>query len=259
MCKCQHSPIYLPEPRATSCNPLFTSVSTALPRAHCSPPHRPSPSFLSLEHPSILHPFHPLFSTSIPRVLHLNNQPPPHPTPSFPAMLHSFPSHTHTSLSSHFYFLHLSCFTNPLTLSSCPSSLSWIMALHWSHIMTFPVLSITTASHFLGLLHCTTAIALPTSTCIYFKTRACPFTFGPVRSQNTSSLSSSSPSVSFCHLSLFFHFFVFLLVSLYPSLYLSVIAVMTHVVRTCSAVEGPPWFHKLRLATLKVWLHVGSV
>lgn len=32
---------------------------------------------------------------------------------------------------------------------------------------------------------------------------------------------------------------------------------MTHVApRTCSAVEGLPWFHKERLETVKVWLHV---
>lgn len=47
------------------------------------------------------------------------------------------------------------------------------------------------------------------------------------------------------------HFFVFLLVSLYPSLYQSVITVMTHVCHTCSAVEGPPWFHKGKVGDIE--------
>lgn len=49
------------------------------------------------------------------------------------------------------------------------------------------------------------------------------------------------------------HVLVFLPVSLYPSLYPSAIIVMTHVARTCSAVEGSPWFYKEWLETLKVW------
>lgn len=34
---------------------------------------------------------------------------------------------------------------------------------------------------------------------------------------------------------------------------------MTHVARTCSAVEGPPWFYEERLDTMNVWLQIGSV
>lgn len=145
--------------------------------------------------------------------------------------------------------------------------------------MTFPVLSTTSTSSFFGLnpLHHRRPPPRPqppspsqphppslppsgASVCIYFKMRACPFTFGPVRSRNTLSLSSCFPvclfqsplALLYIYIYIFFYFFTFssphvfvsLPVSLHPSLYPSVIAVMTHVARTCSAVEGPPRFHK---------------
>lgn len=62
---CQ-SPEQCPAPSVYLC--LYCAAPSAL--LFSSSPF--PPSFLSLENPSILHPFYPLFSTSIPHFLHLN-------------------------------------------------------------------------------------------------------------------------------------------------------------------------------------------
>lgn len=101
--------------------------------------------------------------------------------------------------------------------------------------MTFPVLSTTSTSSFFGLnpLHHRRPPPRPqppspsqphppslppsgASVCIYFKMRACPFTFGPVRSRNTLSLSSCFPVCLFqsplalLYIYIYIYFFIFL-------------------------------------------------
>lgn len=173
------SPLLLPQSFCLSCFSLSFSLSelarcanvSTLPFICQSPEQRPAPSVYLCLHsaaPSAL-----LFSSSPPH---------PHPTPfsllktpSFPPpyvlFIPSSPPH-----SPHFHpphpFLRLCCipplhispsaiplpFFTPFLLhpSTHPApaplpSRSWIMALHWSNIMTFPVLSTTSASSFFGL------------------------------------------------------------------------------------------------------------
>lgn len=134
------------------------NVST-LPFICQSPEQRPAPSVYLCLHsaaPSAL-----LCSSSpIPPLLKNPSSPPsyilfipssPPQSPIFPnpfLQLCCIPFLLIAPLPSHFHFLHHSCFTHPLTLSLRPSSRSWIMALHWSNTMTFPVLSTTSASRF---------------------------------------------------------------------------------------------------------------
>lgn len=127
---CQ-SPEQRPAPSVYLC--LHSAAPSPLLLSSSPPPLQKIPSILlPLLHPNL--PFSsPPSLTLIP------------PSSSSVAFL-SFPP-----LPSHFHFLHHSCFTHPLTPSLRPSSRSWIMALHWSNIMTFPVLSTTSASSFFGL------------------------------------------------------------------------------------------------------------
>lgn len=116
VCKCQHSPIYLPEPRAMSC-----TLCLPLSQLCCSSPYLPSPFFSLFGksfHPTsfsspLLHLKSPIFSTLIP-YLFLPN---------------AFVSYTlPIALALPFltlFLLHQS--THPI---HPPSSLSWIMALH---------------------------------------------------------------------------------------------------------------------------------
>lgn len=110
-------PIYLPEPRAASC-------TLCLP---LSPQRCPIGTAFLL----------PCIPTSL-----FIPSPPPTSIPSFPALLLHAPAFA-------IFTLHHSCTTHPLSLS--PLSLlsrSRIRALHWSNIMTFPVLSTSSASSF---------------------------------------------------------------------------------------------------------------
>lgn len=188
-------------------------------------------------------------------------------TPSFSLALFHFLSFIYPS------FCNLLPFFTPFLLHPSshaippPSPRSWIMALYWSNIMTFPVLSSPSASSFgLNPLH-HHHHQYPLVLCFASILRhECVRSRLATSDHKTPSSSlPSSSSVSFCLFLLYFipfspsYVFIFLLVSLYPSLYPSAITAMTHVASTCSAVKMPPWFCRERLEMTKVWLHIGSV
>lgn len=101
VCKCQHSPICLPEPRAPSC-----TLCLPLSPQRC-PSGTASSSFglYKTSLLSILYIFHSLFSPPV-----------SHPNSLFPHLRY-IPFLHIPPLPSHFHFLHHSCFIHPLTQS----------------------------------------------------------------------------------------------------------------------------------------------
>lgn len=235
VCKCQHFPIYLPEPRATSCSlclppqrcPIGTAFfAIALPPLSIFFSSSTSSHFLfpnsifycpHSDHAILSH----LFYTALLRSLHLNSSP----------------------LPSQFHFLHHSCFTHVLTLSLRPHPLLFMDHGTFIGVTSWHFQCWLRLVHQVFWLKSTAITPSIDSFWIYFqmRVRVCSC----LTHRITKHLIPLSIILKCLFLSPFALLLIFLSphihlppVVLYPSLYLSIITVMTHVAHTCSAVKG---------------------